>query len=219
MDVGKEDASRGRCSGWPNRTEYQSHMSTHDASDLLTWDTFSMFLKEQFDPKNPALHWNMTLMSIRQEAAEMVTTYCSRFRRTMIQLQEASGNLLPELTVVAWFQEGLRPDSQRELEKDLPTKLTTAFRSGEKLERIWKCQQRQRESDISCFAVNQMSSTVPFAAVHRSRISSNPLPDGGWYVASPTVCLRFRLWFHLVVSCFSNLCHNSRKLLLNRVRF
>ena len=52
------------------RKEYRSHMSTYDASDLHTWDTFRTFLKEQFGPKNPALHWNKKLMSIRQGAAE-----------------------------------------------------------------------------------------------------------------------------------------------------
>ena len=55
----------------------------------------------------------------------------------------------------------------------MPTKLTDAFRSAEKAERIWKRQQCQRESDVSCIAVDQMSSTVPSAAVRRSRISSN----------------------------------------------
>ena len=169
------------------RTEYRSHMSTYDTSDLLTWDTFRTFLKEQFGPKNPALHWNKKLMSIREGAAETVTAYCSRFRRTLLQLQEASGNPLPDLTVVAWFQEGLRPDLQTELERYLPTKLTDAFRSAEKAERIWKRQQCQREWDVSCFAVDQMSSTVPSAAVHRSRISSNLPPDGGSYVVSPAV--------------------------------
>ena len=152
-------------------------------------------------------------MSIRQGAAETVTAYCSRFPRTLLQLQEALGNPLPDLTVVAWFQEGLRPDLQTELERDLPTKLTDAFRSAEKAERIWKRQQCRRESDVSCFAVDQMSSTVPSAAVHRSRISSNPPPDGGSYVASLAVSS--------AVSSSSQLLQQlvSRKLLLNRVRF
>ena len=172
------------------RTEYRSHMSTYDVSDLLTWDTFRTFLKEQFGPKNPALHWNKKLMSIRQGAAETVTAYCSRFRRTLLQLQEASGNPLPDLTVVAWFQEGLRPDLQTELERDLPTKLIDAFHSAEKAERIWKRQQCQRETDVSCFVLRStrcLPQYIPSAAVHRSRISPNPPPDGGSYVASPAV--------------------------------
>ena len=73
------------------------------------------------------------------------------------------------------------------MRKGLAYKTTDAFRSAEKAERIWERQQCQRESDVSCFAVDQMSPTVPSAAVHRSRISSKPPPDGESYVASPAV--------------------------------
>lgn len=146
------------------RTEYRSHVSTRSASDLQlpTWENFRTFLKSQFGPRNPALHWNKKLMSIKQGAIEVVSAYCSRFRRTLLQLQEASGNELPDLTVVAWFQEGLRVEFQTELERDQPINLVDAFRSAEKAERTWKRQSEgQRFSDSkSCFTVKHAPSSA-----------------------------------------------------------
>ncbi|XP_062511144.1 uncharacterized protein LOC134187045 [Corticium candelabrum] len=93
-------------------------------------------------------------MSIQRGSHETVSAYCSRFQRTLLQLQSCQDCALPDLTIVTWFQEGLRPEFQMELERDQPTKFVDAVHSAEKAERI---SQRNRipVDDDHCFVVRQ----------------------------------------------------------------
>lgn len=63
------------------RTEYRAYVSTLE--EELTWELLQEFFRLHFGSKNPALHWNKQLMSIKQGTHENVTAYCSRFRRTL----------------------------------------------------------------------------------------------------------------------------------------
>ena len=98
------------------RAKYRLFMST--INDPVPWEVFEQFLQDQFVPKKTVRHYTRKQMSIKQGSHETVSTYCSRFRRTLLQLQSAQDSVLPDLTVVTWFQEGLRPEFQVELERD-----------------------------------------------------------------------------------------------------
>ena len=50
------------------------------------------------------------LMSVRQGTQEPVSTFCSRFRRTLLQINGTQDGILPEMTMVTSYHEGLRPE-------------------------------------------------------------------------------------------------------------
>ena len=114
-------------------------------------------------------------MSIKQGSHEPVSAYCSRFRRTLLQLQSAQDSVLPDLTVVTWFQEGLRPEFQVELERDQPSKFTDAVRSAEKAESI--CQRTRSPvaegiDHTECFVVHR---SLPQKPSGSSRAQAAPI--------------------------------------------
>ena len=114
------------------RAEYRSFVAVTQETDL----PFESFLHTQFGPKNPVRFYTRKLMFLRQSGHETVSEYISRFRRTLVQLHTAQISSLPDLTVVTWFQEGLRPEFPVELERDRLSTLAEAIRSAEKAERI-----------------------------------------------------------------------------------
>ena len=76
--------------------------------------------------------------------------------------------ILPELTIVTLFQEGIRPEFQIELERDQSSTLSEAVRSAEKTESIWK---RDREQSMAsdnndCFVHHHSKSQ--YAQLQRS---------------------------------------------------
>ena len=85
-------------------------------------------------------------MSVRQSTQEPVSTFYSRFPRTLLQLNGAQDGILPKLTIVTWFHEGLRAEFQIELECEQPSTFSEAVHSAEKAERIWK---RDREQSMA----------------------------------------------------------------------
>ena len=97
-------------------------------------------------------------MSLRVSRHETVLEYSFCFRRTLQQLHTASVSALPDLTMVSWYQEGLRPEFQVELKRDQPSTLAKAIQSVEKAERNWKRERNPNpapDRTAECFAVTR----------------------------------------------------------------
>ena len=111
-------------------------------------------LHDQFGPKN---QFDTTLES-----------WCPSSRAV-------TKRVLPDLTVVTWFQEGLRPEFQVELERDQPSEFTDAVRSAEKAERI--CQRKRSPvaehiDHTECFVVHR---SLPQKPSGSSRAQAAPI--------------------------------------------
>ena len=104
---------------------------------VVTWTTFTAFLKWKFGPSDPQVYYTEKLIECKQEAREDVESYTTRFRTLVCELLKADPAALLEGMKIQHFKNGLRHEFGAEIMRSAPSSLDNAeaARVGE---RIWK---------------------------------------------------------------------------------
>ena len=105
---------------------------------------YHAYYGKNYGSRDPASYWNRQLVSIKQLKDEDVFQYNCRFREALSQLQLHGGGDIPVKMAITWFQEGLHPELQSELERDYPAALEEALDSARKAEAIQRQMARQQ---------------------------------------------------------------------------